>query len=141
MQCFSEVESLVKAIQHSLAKNFNSAVQQEVKDLAEVFDVENAVSMLAAYGFDPTEKKIIVPKDDRILWETYRRDTFQTIFDQICKLPHIKSFSEANPDKDMLPHLHDVIFKRYKDTIRDIVWLDHGGISMVTLSMTLIIIH
>ena len=28
----------------------------------------------------------------------------------------------------MLPHLHDVIFKRYKDTIRDNVWLDHGGI-------------
>ena len=48
----------MKSVRLSLSEKYEAAVQQEVQDLCEVFDIENALTMLGAYEFDAAEEKL-----------------------------------------------------------------------------------
>ena len=128
IECITDLECLAREVRHTLQKKYDVAVTKEVKSMANIFDVEVATSILSTHRLDILNQKLHIETEERVTWETHGREEFVAFFKEICHLPHIKEHFNSRLDRDMLPHSHSIILKRFKDTLRDIIWFDLGGV-------------
>ena len=65
-----EAECVVRSLKLLLMEKYDEVVLQEVKELHDIFDIQNGFTFLGAYEFDPSERKLKVERDEKAAWET-----------------------------------------------------------------------
>ena len=65
---------------------------------------------------------VFMSRESRTEWETFGAADFETIFSYVCGLQHVQDFAKENPELNLLPHDHEIVFRRFKAVLRDFFW-------------------
>jgi len=47
---------------------------------------------------------------------------FNELFSFVCRLKHVQNLAQQNPELNLLPHDHDIIFRRFKRILQELFW-------------------
>ena len=126
--CISDLIAFCKNLHIALDARFNLAVPEEVRKLAKIFDLEKAFASMEK--FQICDGKLLVPREDRIQWETAGTKEFQEFYNVVCNIPHVQTFADANHNLSLLPHDSNAILKTFKTTIEKILWFGLGDLAV-----------
>ena len=62
------------------------------------------------------------PRESRIGWETYGSCEFGKVFECVCELPQVEELARQEPDLHLFPHDSNLVFRRYKSVVKEIIW-------------------
>ena len=117
--CLTDMTTFIDVLTTDLMEKYEAVVPDKVKQMA-IFDIENAVVMLTEYSF--TNEHLEVSLESRVAWETYGAVEFKRFYKTVCNLSQVKSLAKEQPQLNLLPHDHELIFRKYKGVLREVIW-------------------
>uniref|UniRef100_A0A7M6DPB1 Uncharacterized protein n=2 Tax=Clytia hemisphaerica TaxID=252671 RepID=A0A7M6DPB1_9CNID len=122
-ECLSDLVTLAKEAKTLISTRFDSSVDQEVKDLAVIFDLENTVLLLK--DFKRVGNKLKAKRKDITKFETNGAKEFESFYKHVCQLPQVESMYEKDSNLDLLPHHASSVLKKYRSSIKSMVFETH----------------
>ncbi len=80
--------------------------------------------------FEVRDGKLVVPREDRIQWETAGTKEFQEFYNVVCNIPHIQTLADTDHNLSLLPHDSNAILKKFKTTMEKILWFGLGDLAL-----------
>ena len=125
MNCISDLVTFCMNLQDVLGTHYNQAVPLLVGQLYKIFDLEKAVNHLCDFSVEGD--KLVISQDDRINWEMEGMDEFAAFYKVVCNIHHIRKTADQNHSLLLLPYHSNAVFKKFKDTLEKIIWLNLGN--------------
>ena len=111
--------TFIDVLTTNLMEKYEAVVPDKVKQMA-IFDTKNAVLMLTEYSF--TNEHLEVVLEGRVAWETYGAVEFKRFYKTVCNLSQVKCLAKEQPQLNLLPHDHELIFRKYNGVLREVIW-------------------
>ncbi len=117
--CLTDMTKFIDVLTTDLLEKYKAVVPDKVKEMS-IFDIENAVKMLAEYSI--ANEHLDVSIEDRVAWETYGAVEFKRFYKTVCNLPQVQCLAKEQPQLNLLPHDHELIFRKYKGVLQEVIW-------------------
>ena len=113
----------------ALDARYSQVIPEPVKKLHEMLDLDKAIKHLCK--FKSENGKLLVSREDTVEWETDGTNEFAEYkyisYKVVCDIPHVRDLSETDHNLALLLYHSNMIIKRFKSTLKKIVWLDLGN--------------
>ena len=123
--CLDDLIDFCSSLRSSISTRFHRAVPNVTIQLYNMFDLEKALTHLC--NFTVQNGKLITTREHKIEWETYGVNEFNTFFQVVCNILHVRVLADSDSSLMLLPHNSVIMFKRFKDTLEKIIWFGLGN--------------
>lgn len=123
--CLGDLIQFCSSLRLSISTRFHRAVPNVTSQLYSMFDFEKALTHLC--NFTVQNGKLIITREQKIEWETDGVEEFNAFFKVVCNIPHVRALADSDSSLMLLPHNSAVVFKRFKDTLKKMIWFGLGN--------------
>ena len=119
----NSLHEFLEVLTGRLQSKFEEAVCEGVHDM-EVLDIGILISKISHLIELQHMKNANASelRKARTEWETFGSEKFARLFGNLSRIPHVQTLAESNADLNLFPHDSDIVFRRLKSVIRDMLF-------------------